>query len=169
MFDQAKERGLGKNKRKWIIMINKARNLYLNMHFKIDCVYHLIQNSKFSYRTCKYWHSLMSHVKALDVVVAYYMYIECADGELKESWNIREPMTYWEFRDNLSDQILTYNPKSFLYGGDENMRVSVAQISNHKKMGKPKKDNGEKNTINFNTSKRAQNTRHNTGRLCGDL
>ena len=73
MFEQAKERGLGNNKLKWIIEMNEARQLYLNMYFNIDCIYHLIQNAKMTYRTLKYWNSPMNDVKVLAIVVAYNM------------------------------------------------------------------------------------------------
>ena len=76
MFEQAKERGLGKKKLKWIIEMNEARQLYLNMYFNIDCIDHLIQNAKMTYRTLKYWNSPMNHVKVLAIVVAYDMYLE---------------------------------------------------------------------------------------------
>ena len=57
----------------------------------------------------------MTHAKALAVVVAHDMYLECAEGELNELWNIREPMKLWEFRENISEKILTYKPTSRLY------------------------------------------------------
>ena len=37
-------------------------------------------------------------------------------------------MKFWEFREKLSEKILTYNPTSRLYWLDDNVRVSVAQI-----------------------------------------
>ena len=46
--------------------MNEARQLYLNIYFKIDCIDHLVYNAKTSYHTCKYWHYPMTHVKALD-------------------------------------------------------------------------------------------------------
>ena len=86
--------------------MNNSIQLYLNMYFNIDCIDPLTQNTNMTYPTCKYWHSPMNHVKLLDVVVAYCMYIECAKGKLNKSWNIIEPMKFWEFREKLSDKML---------------------------------------------------------------
>ena len=134
IFEQAQLIGLGNNNRKWIVDMKKEMQLYLNMYFNIDCIGYLIQNANMNYISCKYWYFLMTHTKALAVVVAHDMYLEFAEGELNESWNIRETMIYWECRENLSDQMLTYKPISSIYRGDsiyqvdENMRVYVAQI-----------------------------------------
>ena len=49
------------------------------------------------------------------------------------------------------------------------MRVSLSKSLKQKKRGIPNKYNDDKNKINFNTSKRAQHTRHKAGRLCGTL
>ena len=95
--------------------MNEARQLYVSMYFKIDCIDHQIKNAERHLYTRKYQHSPMTHAKALDVVVAHDMYLECAEGELNELWNIREPMKLWEFRENISEKILTYKPTSRLY------------------------------------------------------
>ena len=58
--------------------------MYLNMYFKFDCIDQLIKNANITYRNRKYWKFLMTHAKALDVVVAYYMYLEFSEGELNE-------------------------------------------------------------------------------------
>ena len=84
IFAQAKERGLGSNKIKWFLKTNQARNLYLNMNFKIYCSDHLIQNKNMTDCTRKYWKYLMTHVQVLDVVVEYYMYPEFAEGKSTE-------------------------------------------------------------------------------------
>ena len=38
-----KERGTGKSKRLWGIKMNSARNLYLQSHYRIDCMDHMIK------------------------------------------------------------------------------------------------------------------------------
>ena len=57
--------------------MNESRQVYLDMYFNIECIGHLIQNEKITYRTRKYYHSLMTRVKSLAVVVVYGMYPEC--------------------------------------------------------------------------------------------
>ena len=149
--------------------MNKARQMYLNMHLKIDFIDYIIHNAKTNYRTCKYWNSPINHVKALDVVVSYDMYIEYAEVKFNESCHIREPMTFWEFREKLSKKIIAYKPNIRFYWGDYNMRVYVAQISKQQKRGRKKTENYYNNTIASNTFKGVRHTRHRTGRLCGDM
>ena len=49
------------------------------------------------------------------------------------------------------------------------MRVSVVKILKQRKRDTTKKYNNGNNTINFNTFRSSQHTRHKAGRLCGDL
>ena len=58
------------NKRVWNIDMDEARDLYLGMYYKVDCIDHLIHNSRMSYRSFKYWQSPILHAKALAVVTA---------------------------------------------------------------------------------------------------
>ena len=111
----------------------------------------------------------MSHLKALDFLLAYGTYIKCSEVELNESWNIRSPMKFWEFREKLSKQILTYKPTSFLYRDDDNIRVYVSQILNHQKRGRTNKDKDDKNTITSNTFKMERHIMHKAGRLFVNL
>ena len=78
-------------------------------------------------------------------------------------------MTLWEFREDISEKILTYKPTSRIYWGNGNSRMSVAQSSMQQKRGIPNKYNDDKNTINFNTFKRERHRRNKAGRLCGDM
>ena len=88
---------------------------------------------------------------------------------MNESWDIREPTTFWEFREKLSNKMVMYKPMSHLYQGDDKMRVSVAQILNQQTRVRPKKCNDDKNTINLKTLKGARKKNHRSGTLCGDL
>ena len=69
-YNTMKERGAGDNKRVWNIKMNESRAMYLGMYYKVDCIDHLIQNSRMSYRSFRYCHSPMLHAKALAVVTA---------------------------------------------------------------------------------------------------
>jgi hypothetical protein len=132
MSIRRRERGRGENKRYWGIEMNHARTLYLGSYFRIDCIDHLIQNAQMFYRSWKYWHSPVLHGKALAVVVAYDMYIECCEGKLNADWKIQNPMTFWHFREKLSEQMLNYNPAKRNYPGDHNMRVATQQHRNRR-------------------------------------
>ena len=83
MWLRKKDRGVGKSKRVWGIEMNSARNIYLQSYYRIDCMDHMIKNARIFYRSWKYWHSPMLHGKALVVVVAYDMYLEVAEGNLR--------------------------------------------------------------------------------------
>ena len=78
-------------------------------------------------------------------------------------------MKFWEFRENLFEQILTCKPTRRLYWGHDNTRVSVSQSLNKQKRDIPKKVNNNKNNINLNNFKKERHTRHKEGRICGDL
>eukprot|EP00957_Ditylum_brightwellii_P184450 14048810-Ditylum_brightwellii.AAC.1 len=60
-------------------------------------------------------------------VPAYDIYLEVAEGEICTSWRYDDPMNFWEFRDRLSTQELTYKPLMHIYPGDENMHISIQQ------------------------------------------
>ena len=53
-----------------------------------------------------YWHLPMLHGKAMAVAVAYYMYLEVAEGNLRGEWKLYEPMGFWRFREKLSNRML---------------------------------------------------------------
>jgi len=122
-----RQRGRNDCKRHWGIEMNDARSLYLQTYSRIDSIDHLIKNCRLFYRSWKYWHSPMLHGKALAVVVAYDMYLECAEGELEETWKIVDAVDFWTFREALSEQMLVYDPRMRLYPGDEKMRVCTQQ------------------------------------------
>ena len=69
----------------------------------------------------------MLHGKAMAVAVAYYMYLEVAEGNLRGEWKLNEPMDFWRFRKNLTNRILKSKPSVRNYPGDENMRPSTQQ------------------------------------------
>ena len=75
------------NKRVWNIDMDEARDLYLGMYYKVDCISHLIQNCHISYRSFKYWHSHMLHAKALGVVTAY----DILEGSLRRNGRWKNP------------------------------------------------------------------------------
>ena len=57
----------------------------------------------------------MVHRKALAIVVAYDMYLECTEGQLDASWRIKKPVDFFRFREKLGKQMLTYSPKLCKY------------------------------------------------------
>ena len=78
------------------------------------------------YRCRKYWHSAMNHGLSLTIVTAYDMYKECASGSLCTEWKVEQQMTFHEFRDRLSSQMLKYKTRYGWYPGDQAFRTSTA-------------------------------------------
>ena len=67
----------------------------------------------------------MVHGKALAIVVAYDMYLECTEGQLDASWRIKKLVDFFRFREKLGKQILTYSPKLCKYPGDQLFREAT--------------------------------------------
>lgn len=121
-FIEARSRGRGENKRTYVIEQNMARLLYLKSYSRIDSIDHLIKNCNINYRSWKYWHSPINHAKALAIVTAYDIYLECTEGNLDPHWKVEDPVDFHTFRDILSIQMLQYDPVKQQYPGDEKMR-----------------------------------------------
>ena len=63
----------------------------------------------------------MVHGKAMAVVTAYNIYLECYEGKLDPSWKT-EPVDFFPFREKLSYQLPKYCPSNCKYAGDEKFR-----------------------------------------------
>ena len=102
-----------------------GRVRYLLTYSRIDSIDHLIKNARFFYRSWKYCHSPANHVKALVIVAAYNMYLECVEGVLDPEWKLEKNqiVRFHKYRDQLSKQMCTYGPRSETFPGDEKMRV----------------------------------------------
>jgi hypothetical protein len=69
----------------------------------------------------------MYHAKALGTCEAYDMYMEVAEGDLKEEWQVAKPVDYQMWREVLSETMLHYNPRQRKYLGDDEFRLSTQQ------------------------------------------
>jgi hypothetical protein len=60
----------------------------------------------------------------MGIVAAYDMYKECCDGMLDSTWkvDVKDRMSYTEFRMKLSKQMLEYDPKKNMYNEDDKQR-----------------------------------------------
>ena len=160
---ELRERGKGKNKRTWGIEMNDARRLYLSTYFTIDVVDHLLKNANIFYRVWKYWHAPMNHCFAMILVLAHSIYQECCEGKIEESWKVdtKKILSFYEFREILSVQMLQYNPVKLRYLGDARMRC-VTSLR--------RENRGERRKyalVDMNMFKK--NKRFRTSRLSGDL
>ena len=133
LFVHPKARGRGVHKREWAIEMNESRKLYLRTYGAVDRLDHMITNCNIHYRSWKYWHSPMNHAKAMAVVVAYDMYLECCEGLMRAGeWKVETPVDFHRFREKLATQMLLYSPQQRKYPGDEYFR-SCTQESKRKR------------------------------------
>ena len=85
---------------------------------------HMIKNVRLFYRS-------MLHGKVMAMVVAYDMYLEVAEVNLRGEWKLDEPLDLWRFREKLENGMLRYNPIAGNYPGYEKMRPSTQQSHRH--------------------------------------
>ena len=64
------------------------------------------------------------------IVVAYDMYLEVGEDKMDAIWTKTDPVSYHTFREQLSSQILQYNPRKRHYPGDELIRNSTKKPLN---------------------------------------
>ena len=163
LFVELRERGKGNAKRTWGIEMNDGRRLYLSTYFTIDVADHLLKNAQIFYRTWKYWHAPMNHCFAMILCLIYSIYQECAEGKIEASWKIepKQVKSFFEFREKLSIQMLSYSPKRELYPGDAQMRcvTSTTRVNRGQKR--------KSAVVDLNMYKK--NKRYRTSRLSGDL
>jgi hypothetical protein len=163
LFVEIRERGRKENKRYWGIEMNHAQRLYLSTYFRIDNTDHLLQNAQIFYRTWKYWHAPTNRAKALAIVCAYDIYLECSEGELSSEWKLDEPLSFFEqFRKILSTQMLQYSPQKQAYAGDQQFMRTVTKMTYSAR--KRTSSEGKVTTSQVKNAKRSVRTC-----LCGDI
>ena len=59
----------------------------------------------------------MNHGKAIAVLVAYDIYLECCEGKLDPSWEITAPVSFHRFQEKLAKQMLQYSQRIMLTRG----------------------------------------------------
>ncbi|KAL7425562.1 hypothetical protein ACHAXH_000395 [Discostella pseudostelligera] len=137
-----KERGRKKDgsKRVYGIEQNEARETYLGHYYGLDNADHMIKNTGNRYITWKYWHAPYLHAQSLGIIAAYDMYTECCEGSLDAAWaiEVKNRMTFSQFRIRLSVQMLSYNPVDNMYPGDKTFRINT---KTHKARRKSDVDN----------------------------
>ena len=55
------------------------------------------------------------------------MHLECYEGKRNSEWKIEKPLGFWQFGENLLEQMLAYYPAHRLYPRDQNMRMFTQQ------------------------------------------
>ena len=171
LFVEVRERGRGENKRVWGIEMNDARRMYLSTYFRIDVTDHLLKNAAIFYRTWKYWHAPKNHALAMIVVLVYDIYMECAEGEINGEWKVEEKkrISFFDFRDALSEQMLTYCPTNKKYPGDDKMRIFTKLRKVNRGSSDSTGSNSRKRQGSVSLSQVRAGKRSKSSRLCGDL
>ena len=165
-YVRKKERGRGENRRLWAIEMNEARDLYLNSYGTWDTIDSLIKSANMYYRSWKYWHSAELHFKTMVMLVAFDMYRECAEGSLHEDWKLDKPVTWWQWRDKLAIQGLSYDPRKKMYPGDKHTRKSTQE---YKKRRQPTKEISSSIVTIDQLKMIKEGSRREPPRISGDL
>ena len=137
LYVSKKDRGKREDKLVWGIEQNEGRETYLGHYFGVHLADHMIQNANIRYITWRFWHMPFLHALSMGVLAAYDMYNECCDGNLDAEWKIPEKkrMSFAVFRQELSKQMLEYNPSKLKYLGDELSRSATQQHKRRKITG----------------------------------
>ena len=183
LFGSPRQRGQGNNKRKWVIEINEARQLYSATYGRIDTIDQLIKKCRIYYCTWKYWHSMKNHVLALACVVAYDMYNEIMQ-EAHEDFHLTADeaaasfLDFHTFREQLSTRGLTYDPTNKLYKEDRMMRINTKKSAERRQIAMeqkhPKRRVGRPTLAEQQepvkiTPNQLKSAKRKSGQLCGDL
>ena len=162
-YVRKRERGRGKDKRRWGIEMNEGRQLYLAKYHAVDTTDHYADICDMFYISWKYWHSPMILAFALAVIGAFDMYKEVAFGKLREEWKVEKPMSFYEFCIRLSEQMLRYDPTQKQYKGKEFQRCNTQPSMKQRKRKEPPKE-----VVDREDLQQAKKGGINS-RLCGDL
>ena len=118
----------------------------------------------------------MLHAKALAVVVAYDIYLECCEGAMDNSWQVKKPVDFYTFREKLAKQMIQCNPTDRKYPGDEKFRVSTQQPKKRRFANVTRQLNPSDASVEAESSGSSTTSKltrghftKNTKRLCGDL
>ena len=150
-------KGRGKNRKKYMNVVNNAEELFTRTRQAMNDFATQKDSARLSYRSRKSWHNPMLDAKAMAVVVAYDMYRECAEAKIEPLWEVKQPLSFLEFQDKLSKQMLEYQPRRRHYPGD-----SVAWVP-------PASNPITKVNITLEQFHAAQCAEGEKSRLCGDL
>ena len=112
----------------------------------------------------------MIHAKALAVVVAYDMYLECCEGTLRAGeWKVEKPVDFHRFREKLAMQMLQYSPTERKYPGDEKFRAATQQPTKRRRKHNPMSSSSVSTASTTNNGVSRTALFQSSDRLCGDL
>lgn len=118
----------------------------------------------------------MNHGKAMAITVCYDMYLECCKGDIHEPWKVAKPVSFHRFREKLSQQQLTYNPRSNGYPGDSRFREYTRTPKRKRNPSRSRSPSTSSRSANSTSTLDSRNTgvtfdlvksHTKSGRLCG--
>jgi hypothetical protein len=145
LFARTKARGIGTQKRHWVIEMNDARQHYLGTYGRVDTIDYFIKMCHIFYISWKYWHAAKNHGLCVALVTAYDFYSELISEPNARSFfgiqtgEAKKKLTFHQFRDRLALSGLRYDPGFNLYKGDELMRRNTRKSKAQKAAGSPLK------------------------------
>ncbi len=73
-----------------------------------------------SYRSWRWSHAPTRHAKAIAMSMAYFLYLQCAEGTVDPEWKVT-PVSGPRFCQKMSLQMVQYKSSNKHYAGDEKM------------------------------------------------
>jgi hypothetical protein len=122
----------------WGIKMNSSREMYAKTYGRVDVMDHPIKNLSMIYHSLKYWHLVMLHANAITIVAACSVRYVRRMRVGKYQPTEQKPMSIWRFREQLSIQVLQYDPQHRLYPSSEALRKSTQQSKAQRKAPKSK-------------------------------
>ncbi len=102
-----RSKGRGQQKRTWGVEMNEAREAYLKNYSAVDKIDQMLLRWDVTYRSWRWWHAPTRHAKAIAMSMAYFLYLQCAEGTVDPEWKVT-PVSGPRFRQRMSLQMVQY-------------------------------------------------------------
>jgi hypothetical protein len=132
LYVREQNKGRGNQKRTWGIEMNEARETYLKTYSAVDKIDQMLLGWDIKYKSWRWWHAPMRHVKAIAMSMAYSLYLQCAEGSVDPDWKV-VAVSGPRFWQKMSLQMVQYRSSNLHYPGGAKMQKAT-QI-NRKKQG----------------------------------
>ena len=105
LYVRQQEKGRGASKRIWAIEMNKAWETYLKTYSAVDKIDQMLKDWYLHYCTWRWWHAPTHHGKAIAKLMAYSIYLQCAEGKVDPYWKLANPMSGPVIHQQMSHQM----------------------------------------------------------------
>ncbi len=100
--------------------MNEARENYLKTYSAIDKIDQMLLGWDVKYKSWRWWHTPMRHVKAIAMIMAYLLYLQCAEGSVDPDWKV-VAISGPRFGQKMSLQMVQYRSSNLHCPGDAKM------------------------------------------------